>query len=356
MRIVFDNIIYSLQHYGGISVVWNNLVSRIAASGHEVQFVEYNDADRNISRHALELPKRNIVRGRSFMMPVRRYFNPKVSNKIFDGKIADPRYIFHSSYFRISHDPNAINITTVHDFTYELFVHNWMKRKLHCRQKHAAIREAQHVVCISENTRRDLLRLLPDVDPAKVSVIYNGVEQKRFHQIEGIEHQDFALFVGRRDPYKNFLQVLQPLSDLGIPLRIVGNQLSKVELAQLALSGIDYQYLGIVSTEELNRLYNQALFLCFPSQYEGFGLPILEAQMAGCPVMAFNGSSIPEVIGDPTLMLDELTSEAIAPLVERFRQPGSRAQIIAQGLQNASRFTWDRMAEQYLELYQRMLG
>ena len=131
MRIVFDNIIYSLQHYGGISVVWNNLVSRIAASGHEVQFVEYNDAERNISRHALELPKRNIVRGKSFMMPVRRYFNPKVSNKIFDGKIADPRYIFHSSYFRISHDPNAINITTTRRAETSLEKRVFMKETSH---------------------------------------------------------------------------------------------------------------------------------------------------------------------------------------------------------------------------------
>lgn len=354
MRIVFDNIIYSLQRYGGISVVWNNLVSRIVASGHDVQFMEYSNADVNISRRVLNLPGKRIERVGSFMMPIRRYFNPHLSARLThqDTLQSDKHYIFHSSYFRLSDDPNAINITTVHDFTYEMFVHNWVKRTLHCRQKHAAIRNADRVVCISENTRRDLLRILPDVDPAKVSVIYNGVESGKFHVIPDMRHEDFAIFVGRRDDYKNFLSILKPLANLGIRLCIVGSPLTRLELDQLAQSGIDYQYCGLVSYEELNRLYNQALFLFYPSRYEGFGLPVLEAQMAGCPVLAFNASAIPEVIGDPTLMLDELTTEAIAPQIQRFRDPQSRARIVAEGLANASRFSWDKMAAQYLQLYQ----
>ncbi len=353
MKIVFDNIIYSLQRYGGVSVVWNNLVSRILDTPHDVRFVEYQDAKMNLARRSITLPSQSITSRRSFLMPLRRYFNPRLTGHI----IADTtdsiseRFIFHSSYFRICNNPRAVNVTTVHDFTYELFVNSWAKRTLHCRQKHAAIRKAQCVVCISENTRRDLLRLLPDVDPHKVHVIYNGVEDQKFHVLPDSQHRDFALFVGRRDAYKNFQAILQPLALLNVPLRIVGSPLSTIELQQLQKSRIDYQYLGLVSDEELNRLYNTALFLFYPSQYEGFGLPVLEAQMAGCPVLAFNASSIPEIIGDPSLMLDEISVHAIAPLLQRFSNPITREQIVKAGIANARRFTWDRMASQYLALY-----
>ncbi len=354
MKIVFDNIIYSLQHYGGVSVVWNNLVSRMVSTGNDVQFVEYDDAQQNISRQLLQLPPERLHIRKSLLMALRRYFNPRLPQSILQ-KLDEgdkERFIFHSSYFRISTDPRAINVTTVHDFTYEFFVHNWLKRWLHCRQKHAAIRKSQHVVCISENTRRDLLRILPDVDPTKVHVIYNGVESGRFYPLEGVAHADFALFVGRRDHYKNFHAILRPLAELGITLRIVGESLSPKELSLLAQSGINYHYCGMVSDEELNRLYNQALFLFYPSCYEGFGLPVLEAQMAGCPVLAFNASSIPEIIGDPSLLLTEISAQSIKPYLQRFRHPLSRQAVISAGLLNAARFSWDRTAEQYLRVYQ----
>ena len=355
MKIVFDNIIYSIQRYGGISVVWNNLISRVIQTGQGVLFIEYDNAEQNISRNILQLPRQCIKMGSSFLINLRRYFNPSISRREIFASNSKESFIFHSSYFRTCNDQHAVNITTVHDFTYELFVKSWLKRTIHCHQKHAAIRRSQRIVCISENTRQDLLRILPDIDPNKVSVIYNGVEDTKFNVIPGIEHKDFAIFVGRRDDYKNFQTILRPLAELNIRLCIVGSKLSDIELRQLDESGIQYEYHGLVTYEELNRLYNQALFLFYPSRYEGFGLPILEAQMAGCPVLAFNGSSIPEVIGDKTLMLDEITAEKIAPCIERFRNPESRAQIVADGLANARRFTWDRMAQQYLTLYEEAL-
>lgn len=349
MRIIFDNIVYSLQRYGGISVVWNNLIMRILQREHDVHFLEHSDAQLNISRQLLPLPKEKIHSLSTRLLMLRRYLNPQVPKEL----VADQKpFIFHSSYFRLCNHPKAINITTVHDFTYEFYVRNWFKRTLHCWQKHAAIRRADHVVCISENTRRDLLRILPDINPDKISVIYNGVERGSFYRLPNTTHQDFALFVGRRDEYKNFDAIVQPLAELGIPLHIVGPDLSPTEQARLNALGLRYKMCGIIGHNELNVLYNQALFLIFPSYYEGFGLPVLEAQMAGCPVMAYNASSIPEVIGDPTLMLDAFTTQTMAPLVERFRNPDTRASIVANGLANASRFSWDKMAEQYLQLYQ----
>lgn len=353
-NIVYDNIIFSLQRYGGISVVWANLLQRVFNNNDfNIHILEYEGAAKyNISRKNLNFSPAILKTLSHTLLIIKRYINPKSS--IVDFNISNDKFIFHSSYYRTCSCTNAINITTVHDFTYEFFVNNPFIRFFHCYQKHKAIRVAQHIVCISENTRNDLLKLLPDINPDKVSVIYNGVD-KRFNYCPEIETEDFILFVGNRDGYKNFMAIISPLKDCHRTLKIVGKPLTKKELAVLEKSKIKYSYCGIVSDEELNNLYNRAFCLIYPSKYEGFGLPIIEAQMAGCPVIAYNASSIPEVIGDKRLLVDDFTIESIKQKIKLLENKDVRLSIIKRGLKNASRFTWDAMTEQYCNLYKRLI-
>lgn len=342
MKVVYDNIIYSLQHSGGISVVWTNLVSRMLKSHHDIEFIEYVGAGDNISRSTISLPEGKVNRRSSFLMGLRRYINPTVQK--------DNRFVFHSSYFRICNKRAAINVTTVHDFTYELFVKNPLKRYVHCRQKHAAIRNSQCVVCISENTKKDLMRFLPDVPASRIHVIYNGVDDV-FRVLDGKCNEGYVLFVGNRDGYKNFDKIVEPVSRMGMELRIVGRTLSKQEEDNLKSHSCHYRYEGFVDDERLNKLYNNACCLMYPSEYEGFGLPVIEAQKAGCPVIAYNASSIPEIIGDKTLLLDDLSADSICEKLKLLAEPSLREQIIAHGIENAKRFSWDAMADAYSNLY-----
>lgn len=350
MNIIYDNIIYSLQRYGGISVVWSHLVTHVIQKIKGVRIMEYDDAQQNISRKSISLPEEIMIHISSKWMKLKRYFNPSIPKEVkLEGK-----FIFHSSYYRTLNHPDAINVTTVHDFAYEFFVKNPIIRFMHCQQKHRAIRNSDHVVCISQNTRNDLLRLLPDVSPEKVSVIYNGVDRK-FYRLENASQGDYAFFVGNRDRYKNFMAIIQPLAECGIPLKIAGKPLLKHEVEAMESCHLQYEYCGLVTDDELNRLYNSAFFLMYTSLYEGFGLPVLEAQTAGCPVIALNTSSIPEVIGDKRMLIDEVTTKAISEKVALLRDPAFRNEVIETGLRNANNFSWQKMADEYTRLYETLL-
>ena len=351
MKIIYDNLIFSWQRFGGISVVWSNLLQRMLQRQANIGILEYESAEEhNISRKSLSIPSNIITTLDKRFLKLKRYLNPSPSLIKEQEK-----FIFHSSYYRTMNHPDAVNITTVHDFSYELFESNKLARFIHCWQKHRAIRHSDHIVCISENTRKDLFRILPDISANKVSVIYNGIDS-RFHQIPNhTASQNFVLYVGKRDRYKNFNALINPLAQLGLYLKIVGPQLTTEEIKTMKTAGLKYDYCGVVSDEQLNQLYNDAFCLLYTSLYEGFGLPILEAQQAGCPVIAYNASSIPEVIGDKRLLLNSITKEELEEKIAILNSPLHRKKIIEKGIQNAARFSWDKMVDEYEKLYNLML-
>lgn len=350
MKIVFDNIIFALQSCGGISVVWSHLLQHVLPKGDDVTAIEYKGGMENINRRELSMDNVDVRTKSSHWLRLRRFLNLTSA----DTGVQDKPYIFHSSYYRLCRDPKAMCITTVHDFSYYLHVRNPLLRFIHCRQQFLAIRQADYVVCISESTRHDLLRILPDVPKKKVRVIYNGVSE-RFKPIEGVAREDFALFVGKRDRYKNFDALLEPIGKLGKRLVIVGPELTETELKNLRRHHVNYEYRGFATDEELNMLYNQADCLIYPSLYEGFGLPVVEAQQAGCPVIAMDTSSIPEVIGDAKMLMTELSLQQLAQRLEWLKQPETREEILRKGFENARRFTWGKMAEAYYRLYREAL-
>jgi mannosyltransferase len=137
-------------------------------------------------------------------------------------------------------------------------------------------------------------------------------------------------------------------------LVIVGKDLTPEEKKSInsKIPESRYHLMGYVPNSELNILYNHAAALVYPSAYEGFGIPVLEAQKAGCPVIACNNSSIPEVIGQTPLLMPKLSDEE---LIAKLRLLGNRdlmLQVRAEGLSNARRFSWQKMADGYTELYQ----
>ena len=218
-----------------------------------------------------------------------------------------------------------------------------------------AIRNSDAIVCISENTKRDLFKFLPDIDPKKVYVIYNGVSDD-YTIIESAkkytQYDKYILFVGGRNGYKNFDFVINSLKDTNYNLLICGNPLSKSEVTVLEHI-LPNRFVNIVypSNEELNRIYNSVYALVYPSSYEGFGIPILEAQRAGCPVIAFNASSIPEVIGNTQLLMNSLSKNELIGKLDLLNCDGLREKVVEDGLRNSRNFSWRKMAKEYFNLY-----
>ena len=351
MEIVYDNIIFALQQYGGISVVWSELLKRQQEDGTlDIKYLDVTHTD-NYARKRLPIPDERII-GNISSPVISRYLPVRIS--------CDKPFLFHSSYYRYCSHAKAINITTVHDFTYELF-YSGMKKAVHSWQKSKAIRHSDCIVCISESTKRDLLRFLPDVDESKVSVVYNGVsdEFRILNEHDGdamlpYPSQTFVVFIGKREPYKNFHLVLKGVSKTGLNLLIVGKPLSPQEQHEIEqlIPKEKYLCLGHVNDKELNRLYNHAKALVYPSSYEGFGLPVLEAQKAGCPVIAYAASSIPEVIGSTPMLMKELTVTELVTKLRLLDNKQLMTEVRNAGLANSQAFSWEKTHQSYLKLYQ----
>ncbi|WP_421300342.1 glycosyltransferase family 4 protein [Aeromonas veronii] len=328
--IFLDSIIYELQQGGGVTVYYNNIKSRLSAAQVKYNEVKYSDNSSLLTTRFLE-----------------RYRDCTV-----DGN----KGVFHSSYYRLPSQRSLKIVTTVHDFTYEKFVKG-PAQWLHSWQKNRAIRNSDIIICVSHNTAKDLMQYCP-VDQTKIRVIHNGVSESYYPlSIECNSNYNGVLFVGARGGYKNFnlaIDAVAAVADLELHI-VGGGVLSSAELQQLEakLSG-RYRWLGRLSDDELNMAYNHAYALLYPSSYEGFGIPIIEAMRAGCPVIAVNVSSIPEVAGDAAILVNEPTvaafSEALITL------PAMRNQLISAGFIQAAKFSWDRCFEETLAVYNELLA
>lgn len=344
--ILFDNIIYSLQQIGGISSMWAMLQEIVMReSSISPIFIERNDALNNVYRKSIDIPNNKLIKSR-IQIPIilDRYLSIDTSTIM--------PMVVHSSYYRCVKNKNVKKIVTVHDFTYERYL-SGLQRYVHCKQKYRAINDADIVVCVSQNTYNDLFKYMPYIDQNKIQVIYNGVSDD-FCKLDDVQRGDRLLYVGSRAKYKNFDLLIEALSETTHHLDICGAPLSIKEQGYLnkKLGRNRYKIYSTVDNNTLNILYNKAKCLIYPSSYEGFGMPIVEAQRSGCPVIAMNVSSIPEIIGETPLLIHNIDKRNLLIKLKLLDTPTLIDEVKISGLENSYRFRSYKMVNDYMELYQ----
>jgi glycosyltransferase involved in cell wall biosynthesis len=265
-------------------------------------------------------------------------------------------------------------VVTIHDCIHLRFPQYLPKRGAlaYARaQMGAAASRSNRILTVSEASKRDILEFFK-VAPEKITVIYNGIDERfateppadkmraveERYQLQG----EFALYVGNVKPHKNVERLLDAfhlvrqsgLHDL--KLVVIGDDISKYAALRRAVHRYNLhkyvRFLGFLPDETLAVVYRLAAVFVFPSLYEGFGLPPLEAMACGTPVVTSNVSSLPEVVGDAALLVDPYSAEAIADAMRRVLTDTSlRSDLRARGLARAGEFSWEQSARRVREIY-----
>jgi glycosyltransferase involved in cell wall biosynthesis len=279
----------------------------------------------------------------------------------------------------------AKTVVTVHDCVHLLFpaeeATNFQKYRNYLRTKRV-VENAVHLLAVSESTKEDLVNIL-NVDESKVSVVYNGLDERfaqdspdhcsdeeRHPVLDRYQLQDpFILYSGKIRPHKNLQRLIEAFAVLkgelaendryrNLKLIIIGDELSRHQYLRLAVvrSGVqhDVRFFGFVPYPILRVFYQSAAAFAFPSLYEGFGLPPLEAMASGTPVLASNTSSLPEVLEDAALLVNpENVFEIARGLKLILTDDVLRRRLIDRGLQQVQKFSWRVAAERVIETYRR---
>jgi glycosyltransferase involved in cell wall biosynthesis len=311
--------------------------------------------------------------GRQTKAEVRRVGPPRLWTHLGLGRamLTDrPDALFVPAHVLPLTRPKA-SVVTVHDlgFLFEPEAHTRQRRlalELTTRWNIAA---ARRIISVSESTRTDLV-IRFGADPAKIDVVPHGVDHRRFRPLPPEARQSvldrhgiqgpYILFVGTLQPRKNISRLIDAFERLGQPdlsLVLAGGRgwlSGPIEQRLSASPARDrIRWLGYVPDNDLPALYGGAAAFVFPSLFEGFGMPVIEAMACGCPVVTSNRSSLPEVSGDAAILVDPQSVESILEGIQRALGHEERERRSKAGIDRVSGFTWREAAERTLAVIQR---
>lgn len=362
MNIFFDYQAFE-QPYGGISRYFCELITGV---------------NNEAQHHAhLSLLWSNNVHLREYGIPVRSYpfikrhrlFNK--TNRLYNRLDATVnKYdIYHTTYFNdflVPYIGSSPCVTTFYDMTYERLSHRVAELsndKWIIPQKRKIAQRASHLIAISESTKQDMVEFL-GVPPEKITVTYLSSPFVQNHESLTDKTTDppYLLYVGKRYEYKNFIPFLKAIAHVLIRHQVVlicagGGDLTSQEksiIQELALDKL-VKYKEINDTI-LQDLYKRAISFVFPSLYEGFGIPVLEAFACNCPCVVSNTSSLPEVAGEAAIYMDPTDSGSMAHATEKsILDNDLRNKLIKCGRQQLSRFSWQRTVDDTLDVYKKLI-
>lgn len=344
MSLFIDGIIFSLQRHGGITVYFRELINHLINSHIDLRI----NLEKPLIQGMIDLDVVSKINWNKS-----RYMERFRDCRISDDDIS----LFHSTYYRLPERRSIPSIVTVHDFTYERF-RRGPARWAHSLQKKSAIEHADAIICISESTRDDLYEFVGVRPDQTLHVIHNGVSPvfKKLVLIPPI--RPFLLFVGERRGYKNFKLALHALKHLpDFELHCVGGgPLLTQEFTNFPLNVTKrVRHLGLLSEDQLNFAYNHALCLLYPTRYEGFGIPVIEAMQAGCPVVTINCKAVREIGGDALECVEIEDPLALSEAVIRLCAPDYRNLKIEAGLKRSLLYDWSICHQKTLQVYRTLI-
>lgn len=358
--VLYDFQMFQLQRFGGISRYFCEIIRRLS--------IPYDIAVRysknyylsayHLGKHRISLPHFVYNLFRKHLERQNRRLTKKLTA---NGK----NYIFHPTYYNFyfqNYIGNNPYVITVHDMIHEKLSEHLPNahETIFCKSK--VIPQAARIIAISENTKKDIIDIL-HIDPEKIDVIYHSTSMKPVTCYKLKLPEKFLLFVGDRTSYKNFerfLRVFATLAKEDPTLHAVCTDRKFSHAEQELLDSLHIQ--GRIqhikaSDRDLSELYCRAAVFVYPSLYEGFGIPILEAYACHCPVALSNASCFPEIAGEAGCYFDPYSEESMAEAIRNVIYDEKKRQaLIKAGDERLKLYSWEKAAKETEAVYQKVIN
>lgn len=357
-KILYDHQTFQIQRFGGISRYFVELMKHTAYP-YELS-LRFSD---NIYLKDIRLKERIAVPSKLFKIFLKQFsiYNEKYSLS----RLKQHKGVFHPTYYSTYFFKEPFRgklVITVHDMIHERFPEYFAKNDATSLQKKQLVEKADCIIAISEHTKNDLMELYK-VDASRIAVIYHGIDSENLPKLpfnDGFP-TNYLLYVGDRTKYKNFncfLDAFQALADNDDSLHLVctGKPFKRSELALFKSMQLENKIHHKQSSDfELRQLFAQAKAFVYPSLYEGFGIPILEAFRENCPAVLSKASCFPEVASDAAAYFDANSSEEMAAVIwDVISDDALRKTLIAKGKERVKLFTWEQTAKATDALYKQL--
>ncbi|WP_262150892.1 glycosyltransferase family 4 protein [Chryseobacterium foetidum] len=368
MKILLDPQIFYQQTYGGISRYYTEVFSVLSKKkGVEIILPVYNSDNAYLKE--TDLPAKNkslhiLYKVLSFLKISTRSLRKRKSDQLLETKFQENDYdvvvpTYYNPYFleKINGKPFVL---TVYDMIHELLPQYFVDDDFRVVERKALLLDkATKIIAVSHNTKKDIVKVYPHIDPDKIVVVYHGTSIRMHSNVKVDLPENYVLYVGARPNYKNFKFLVKSIESLlknDSSLMLIaagGGKFDEEESAYLKSLGVEKQVVQRRFEEnELGHFYRQAKCFVLPSLYEGFGIPVVESMACGCPIILSTHGSLPEIAGDAGIYFDSESENDLKEKIEELiNNPEMRTEYAKKGLEHVKKYDWNEAAEQCLQVY-----
>lgn len=360
-KILYDHQMFTFQRFGGVTRYFADLMYNLPQNEFRADLpMRYCENHYVTETYGHKFDKFAFPENYRIRRRLYEFVNDMVAKRAIKNGDYD---IFHPTYY----NPYFLNslkkrqkplVLTIHDMTFERFPQEVLVYDKTIQNKRRLVTEADHIIAVSENTKKDIVEIL-GVTPEKISVVYHGYKPVAEPASQLFDR--YILFVGDRKGYKNFmpwLSAIRPLfaSDSKLKVVCTGAPFTHAERLQFTEWGIIDRIVQIQANDaQMASLYRHALCFVYPSLYEGFGIPILEAFANGCPVCLSDASCFPEVASDAALYFNPNDADSMLCTIKELLEYASlRDELCVKGAARGKEFSIERMVEQTCNVYRKL--
>lgn len=361
MKIFYDHLCF-WQQYGGVPKYFIELIKRLPPDSYILSVLFSNNHYlKTFKTHIFPFFPNSVFRGKASIEQILN--EPFTTFKLFKEKFDIYHQTHYNPYAFKYLSQNTIRVTTMHDMNFFKIPHFYPSNIRLIKHQKISAQKADRIVAVSENTKKDLVDIW-NINPRKIATIYHGID---FLSIEKMPLQrnidsPFILYVGERLGYKNFKNLVIAFSKFVVEYKSVklvcaGKKFSNEEMELFRKYKINSNMISLSVTDfELYQLYKTALMFVYPSFYEGFGIPLLEAMACKCPMAISNTSCFPEIACKGALYFDPFSIDDIYDKMRLIiESPDVRNSLIHNGSIRVKDFSIENMVEKHMKLYRSCL-